>query len=143
MQRLAGDWLWQYICATGRSGTKMSMRSTMPHIMDVILLTACKTLSVDLKEAMSALSVYLKNTGTRASAKIYREKLQVGGQQKVHSDTIAKNGRAQPAITCSEETQGSNGLNSGGEVSDEFSNDEESQSLLTDLEEISDVSDTE
>ena len=73
MQRLAGDWLWQYICATGRSGTKMSMRSTMPHIMDVILLTACKTLSVDLKEAMSALSVYLKNTGTRASAKIYRE----------------------------------------------------------------------
>ena len=73
----------------------------------------------------------------------YIEKLQVGGQQKVHSDTIAKNGRAQPAITCSEETQGSNGLNSGGEVSDEFSNDEESQSLLTDLEEISDVSDTE
>lgn len=73
MQRLAGDWLWQYICATGRSGTKISMTSKMPQVMDIILLTACKTLSIDPKEATTALSIYLKNTSTRASAKNHRQ----------------------------------------------------------------------
>lgn len=139
MQRLAGDWLWQYICATGRSGTKVSMRSKMPNIMDTVILTACKTLEVDPKEASSALSVYLKNTGTRASAKMHREKLLVGGHQKVHLDNSAKNGGPQHAITCSEERQGSKQLNSGGEVSDDDT--EESQSLLRHIEEMSEISD--
>ena len=142
MQRLAGDWLWQYICATGRSGTKMSMSSKMPQIMDIILLTPRKTLSVDPKEATTALSIYLKNTSTRASAKKHRQKFEVGGRQNLQLDTSVENGRAQPAIAHSEGRQAGNNFHSGGADLVESSSSEESQSLL-DLQEISDYSDTE
>lgn len=131
MQRLAGDWLWQYICATGRSGTKISMTSKMPQVMDIILLTACKTLSIDPKEATTALSIYLKNTSTRASAKKHRQKFEVGGS-----------GRAQPAIGQLEGRQAGNYFHSGGADLVERSSSEESQSLL-ELQEVSDYSDTE
>lgn len=118
MQRLAGDWIWQYICAIGRSGTKISMQSTMPQIMDIVVLTACKILSVDPKDGTSALSTYLKNTSTRASAKRHREKPEVGRNIE-------------------------NEFHSRGADSDMSSDSEESQSLLAQFEQISDYSDTE
>ena len=78
MQRLADDSVWQYMSAFGKSGTKKpSMCKLMPSIMDTVLLTTIKTLSVDTKEASTALSTYLKNTSTRAAAK--KHKLKYGG----------------------------------------------------------------
>lgn len=133
VQRLAGDWLWQYICATGRLGTKMTMSSKMPQIMDIIL--SCKSLSVDPKEATTALSVYLKNTSTR-------QKIEVGGRQNLQFDTSVESGRTQPAIGHSEGRQAGNNIHSGGADPLEGSSSEESQSLL-DLQEIPDYSDTE
>lgn len=136
MQRLAGDWLWQYICATGRSGTKMSMSSKMPQIRDIILLTACKTLSIDPREATSALSVYLKNTSTRASSKQHREKARLGGI--IRSNNSDEHGRAQPH---SQGRQAGNDFHSGGADPGDSSASEDSLSLLG-LQEISDDSDT-
>lgn len=131
MQRLAGDWIWQYICATGRSGTKMSMSSKMPQIMDIILLTACKILSVDPKQAMTALSVYLKNTSTRASAKKHRQKFEIGGCQNV--SISVENGRAELMIADSEgsSSQASCNVHSGGTDPFDSSDGEVSPSLLS------------
>lgn len=120
----------------------MSMSSTMPQIMDIIRLTACKTLSVDPKEAMTALSVYLKNTSTRASAKRHRQKFEISGRQNVQLDTSVENGSAQPAITHSEGRQATCNFHSGGTDPVESSDSEESQSVLG-LQELSDYSDTE
>ena len=73
MQRLADDSVWQYMSAFGKSGTKKpSMCKMMPSIMDIVLLTTVKTLSVDTKETSTALSTYLKMTSTRAAAKKHR-----------------------------------------------------------------------
>lgn len=92
MQRLADDSVWQYVSAFGKSGTKkLSMCKMMPSIMDTVLLTTIKTLSVDTKEASTALSTYLKNTATRAAAKKHkfehgRAILQIGNS--VHEETF-------------------------------------------------------
>lgn len=77
MQRLADDSVWQCMSAFGKSGTKKpSMYKMMPLVMDIVLLTTVKTLSVDTKEASTALSTYLKSTATRAAAK--KHKLEYG-----------------------------------------------------------------
>lgn len=44
----------------------------MSALMNIVLLTAVKTLSIDTKEASTALSTYLKNTATRADAKKHK-----------------------------------------------------------------------
>ena len=87
MQRLADDSVWQYVSAFGKSGTKkLSMCKMMPAIMDTVLLTAIKTLSVDTKEASTALSIYLKNTATRATAKKHR--LEYGSDNIIDKETV-------------------------------------------------------
>lgn len=67
------------------------MCKMMPSIMDMVLLTTIKTLSVDTKEAPTALSTYLKSTATRAAAKKHKLEhgraiqLQIGSS--VHKET--------------------------------------------------------
>ena len=85
MHRLADDSVWQFVSAFGRSGTKkLSMSKQMPAIMEIVLLTTVKVLSIDMKAATTALSNYLKATATRASAKKY--KLQHGLNVTQQSD---------------------------------------------------------
>ena len=50
------------------------MFKEMPAIMDIVLLTSLKTLSIDTKEASTALSTYLKSTATRVAAKKHKMK---------------------------------------------------------------------
>ena len=93
MQRLADDSVWQYFSAFGRSGTKkMSMSKTMPSIMNVVLLATIKTLSIDTKEASTALSTYLKSTATRAAAKKHKlehgRDIQLEIDNSVHEETF-------------------------------------------------------
>lgn len=52
--------------------------------MNIVLLTTIKVLSVDTKEASTALSTYLKSTATRAAAK--KHKLEHGRAIQLHID---------------------------------------------------------
>lgn len=96
MQRLADDSVWQYISAFGKSGTKkLSMSKQMPSIMNTVLLTTIKVLSVDTKEASTALSTYLKSTATRAAAKKHKlehgRAIQLQIDNSVHKETESVN----------------------------------------------------
>lgn len=67
------------------------MREVVPSIMDVILLTAIKILKFDPKEAMTALSTYLKNTSHRAASK--KEKSPTANSLVVGQDDGRANGQ--------------------------------------------------
>lgn len=104
MHRSADDAVWQYVRALGKSGTKkLYMCKTMPAIMDTVLLTTIKTLSVDTKEASSALVTYLKNTVTRAAAKKHRSEYGSGRQLQL-GNSIDRD-TAQPAYSVTNSSQ--------------------------------------
>ena len=48
------------------------MSKTIPSIMRTVVYVAIKILAVDKREAMTAISLYLKNTSNRASAKKHK-----------------------------------------------------------------------
>lgn len=70
------------------------MCKSMPVLMDIVLLTVIRVLSINLQDSKTALSVYLKNSAARSSAKKHRavlnpNQIQTGSSSRLVEDLLS------------------------------------------------------